>query len=137
MDATETREDSMPGAVDKRGTLLLVDDDEDVLAITTDVLDTLGYHVLSADNGKQAESLFHQGPERIDAVLLDVSLPNLSGPELAERLRVSHPELPVLFVTGHVHGEEEPLAQDDRTIVVRKPYSIEKIARVLDALLSC
>jgi CheY-like chemotaxis protein len=68
-------------------------------------------------------------PSRFDAVFSDVVMPGIGGVELARRLRVSHPDLPVILTTGY----SDVLARDDAHgfELVSKPYSAEQVARAL------
>jgi len=59
-----------------------------------------GYHVLSASGGRAAIEVFEQSRITIDLLLVDVIMPDLTGPVVAERLRAMRPELKVLFISG-------------------------------------
>jgi PAS domain S-box-containing protein len=82
-------------------TILLVEDDEIMRGLTRQLLQEHGYSVVEADDGKSAlETLqSHSGP--IDLLLTDVVMRRMSGPELAERLSVSHPTLKVVYMSGY------------------------------------
>ncbi len=81
-------------------TVLVVEDDETVRLLITDVLDELGYHHLEATSGGPAITLI-QSPRRIDLMISDVGLPGMNGRQLAEVARQMRPGLKVLFVTGY------------------------------------
>jgi CheY-like chemotaxis protein len=82
-------------------TILVADDVPDVLLLVRDILEARGYTVLTAADGEEALrfSEGHAGP--IDALLSDVVMPGLTGPELAERLARTRPKTKVVFMSGY------------------------------------
>jgi PAS domain S-box-containing protein len=114
------------------GTVLLVEDDELVREISTEMLATLGYRVRTAHDGPEALALLKRG-EAIDLLLTDIVMPKgMSGIELARQARAMRPDLAVLLATGY------PLRQSldaDEFPVIGKPYDLgalsEAVGRVL------
>lgn len=84
-----------------RETILVVEDDQAVMRAAAAALKRGGYTVLTAANGDEARRLVQSQHGRIDLVLSDVVMPQLSGPELAEFLAETSPELPLVFMTGY------------------------------------
>ena len=85
-------------------TVLLVEDDEQVRRFMRGLLSNEGYKVIEARNG--AEGLKIAGEtDRIDLLLADMLLPELSGFDLAEQLLQLRPGLKILFVTGYIEGD--------------------------------
>jgi len=82
-------------------TILIVEDEAAILKLAFKVLKDLGYTVLSAVSGEEAELKLQQHHGRIDLVLTDVVLPGRSGPEVSEKLKKEYPELKVLFMSGY------------------------------------
>ena len=118
----------MPGnadAEDQHRTILLVDDDPDVRSVTAMMLGSLGYSVLEADSGDEALKVLHN---KIDLVLTDFAMPNMTGAELAEILKRDHPSLPVVFITGFADID---ILDVDQRLIVQKPYKEEELARKL------
>jgi two-component system, cell cycle sensor histidine kinase and response regulator CckA len=115
-------------------TILLVEDEEFLRHVVVDLLSQLGYRVLPAANGMEALALSQQTKERIDVLITDVAMPGLQGPELAAALRVSLPELKVIFVSG---ASETDWALCPGAVLLMKPFTIRllssKIREVLDA----
>jgi len=81
-------------------TILVVDDESVVRTMLRTFLERNGYHVLDADGGEAAKSIAEQH-ERIDLLLTDVKMPNISGPELAMYLRRRCPDLKVLYISAY------------------------------------
>ena len=98
--ATETPSGSAPGE-GRDATILLVEDEADVLDFMQDTLLAAGYRVLTAPNGAEALRLLN-GPEAIDLLVSDVVMPGgISGLQLAERARQKKPALRVLLISGY------------------------------------
>ena len=117
-------------------TVLLVDDDRAMLAMAEDMLAQLGYEPVGYDNSVKALEAFRAGPGRFDAVLTDELMPELSGTQLALRVRELRPELPVVIASGYGGPELRKRARDAGVSqVVNKPYESGTIAQALAAAL--
>jgi signal transduction histidine kinase/ActR/RegA family two-component response regulator len=106
-----------------RETVLLVEDEEAVLRSTTRTLEAAGYRVVGARNAIQATEVFTTAP--ISVLVTDVIMPGgISGKDLADHLRVAHPDLPVVFVSGF---DSETIAErgilPPSTVLLNKPFS--------------
>jgi len=105
-------------------TILLVEDDEIMRALTRQLLQQHGYNVVEADDGKSALEWVDSHPDPIDLVLTDVVMRRMSGPELVERLHASRPNLKVVFMsgyTGELIAEREVLKRG--VTLLEKPFS--------------
>jgi PAS domain S-box-containing protein len=113
--------------------ILVVDDDWAVLRTTLRMLDALGYATVPAASGGEALALIANGP-KIDLVLADFAMPEMTGVELAETVHTTCPALPVILVTGY--GNREALKDFGEARILQKPYAeaelMEKIARALN-----
>ena len=83
------------------GTILLVEDEEEVRNLAAKVLSSYGYQVLRGSHGREALSLAERHPEPIDLLLTDVIMPGMTGQELAERIKPLRPEMKVLYMSGY------------------------------------
>jgi CheY-like chemotaxis protein len=119
------------------GTLLVVDDEPYVLKALTGILEGLGYHVIPANSGQKAIALFEREKDQIDAVLLDMIMPDLSGRQVLARLRMIRPGIKVLLSSGYslkgLGNDHEKEAGDG---FIQKPYHIEQLAAALDEVLN-
>ena len=88
-------------AVANGATVLLAEDEAPVRHLVRRILTRSGYHVIEAANGREALDIARAHVGTIDALVTDVIMPELTGPELAEELRADHPDLPVLFTSGY------------------------------------
>jgi PAS domain S-box-containing protein len=117
-------------------TVLLVDDDQDVRHTIEEVLSSLGYHVLVANDGEEGWRLFEAHHREVKLAVLDVVMPRMSGPKLARKIREMQPDLPILFQSGY--GEEEMLsdiAQMQNYSFLSKPVQIAELSRNIHHLL--
>ena len=82
--------------------ILVVDDDKAVCDLTGTMLELNGYPALRASSGQEAVELFHSNVDRIELLVVDIVMPKMSGPIVAQELRNLRPHLPVLFISGLV-----------------------------------
>lgn len=106
------------------GTILLVEDEQALREVTARILVGAGYRVVSAANGPEALALTAEHPEAIDLLLSDVIMPQMPGPQLAERIRERCPKTRVMFMSGFA----QPILDagghlDNGVILVEKPFS--------------
>ena len=106
--------------------ILIVDDDEGVRTVAAAIVEELGYKVLSAGTGKDALQILADDP-RVDLLLTDIVMPEMTGVELARQVRALRPELPILFASGYADvktfGEEL-----ETETVLKKPFRIAEVA---------
>ena len=111
--------------------ILVVDDNPDVRWVVARMLADAGHTVESAD-AAHALDLDTQG-HRFDVLLTDMVMPQVSGVELAARLRSANPALPVVFMTGYV--DPEVLAQlPSSAVVLRKPVTVAALVSAVAAV---
>ena len=90
---------------ERKGRILLVDNDPQVLSILGEMLKDAGHHVLPVPSGPEALRVFV--PSGFDLVITNVGMPEMSGWDVAERLRAGDPHVPVIFITGWGLQEED------------------------------
>jgi PAS domain S-box-containing protein len=93
-----------PG-IERKGRILLVDNDPQVLSILGEMLKDAGHHVLPVPSGPEALRVFV--PTGFDLVITNVGMPEMSGWDVAEQLRARDPNVPVIFITGWGLQEED------------------------------
>lgn len=134
MDGSSFTQTAETGKADHQGTVLVVDDDPAVCHVTGQMLELHGYQVLYAENGEQALSLFDEHDDRVSILVADIVMPKMSGPQLAQLLRIQRPELPVLFVSGLVSYENFEGVMGGW--MLKKPYSPSMLASKVRAVLA-
>ncbi|HSS18732.1 MAG TPA: PAS domain S-box protein [Pyrinomonadaceae bacterium] len=130
--------ESTMAATIKRGweTVLLVEDEDMVRNLASELLEDSGYVVIKANGGEEAIKLCREHGAPIDLLITDVVMPKISGKEVAAQLRVIHPETKVLFMSGYTdqaivhHG-----IVDSDIAFIQKPFSEQALAqKVRDVL---
>ena len=117
-------------------TVLLVDDDAFVRESVAWLLEDLGYQVRAAADGHEAIRAIEADPA-IDVVILDHTMPGLSGMATLDRLRALRPRLPVVYATGRLDPETtQRLARFPKVRAVAKPFTPEELQEALTAVRS-
>ncbi len=112
-----------------RETVLVVEDQIEVLKYATEALKAYGYSVLSCGAAAEALALCEQPEQRVDLVLTDMVMPEMGGRELAERLAELRPNLPVLFMSGYTGGTKHDDGRPGEERFLQKPFSPAELAR--------
>ena len=81
--------------------ILLVDDDEDLTRMTRTILEQLGYTVTALTSSVETLEMFRQEPDYFDLLISDLTMPNLTGTELAEQILAIRPEMPIVLCSGY------------------------------------
>lgn len=116
-------------------TILVVDDEAPVRSIAMNMLGFLGYRVLEACDGQQALDILLRTQEKVDAVLLDIYMPKLSGRDTFKELRAVGNDVPVVVCSGFVIDPDEfTILSQGRTPpvdIMLKPYSLDGLSKAL------
>jgi CheY-like chemotaxis protein len=126
------------GNAERPETILIAEDQNEVLSLVSLVLEEAGHNVLEANNSDAAILTCERHKEPIDLLLIDVVMPHMSGPELARRLTALHPEMKVLFMSGYIDStiDEYGVFSNGRSFL-QKPFTpanlLGKVREVLDA----
>jgi len=113
--------------------ILLADDEIHILETGKEVLEALGYQVLTASNGQQAVEIFEAHSEAIDLCLFDIVMPILGGDEAAKQVRLIKPDAKIMFATGYDKSLQSGMAQET---VLSKPFSIIEMSQLIRQQLS-
>ncbi len=116
-------------------TILLLEDDDSLRQVTYEFLTASGYNVIQAGRGNLALDLAAQYEGRIPLVVSDVVMPEMSGPLAVSQLRLSHPEMQALYVSGYA---ETPIVQEliaEGALLLQKPLSRMTLLTKVDELL--
>ncbi len=109
--------------------ILLADDEAVLLKTCAQLLNLLGYEVVTAENGLRALDLFQESPERFSLVMVDENMPKLTGREVCKRIRQSFPDQKVLICSGYRDMRDCDLPN------LHKPYSLGDLESTLNSLL--
>ncbi len=110
--------------------ILYVDDEPALVEAGRRRLETLGYSVVPAKDAMTALELLRAAPRRFDLVITDLSMPEMSGLDLAEAIQTVRSDLPVVLLSGYVRDANDPALRDvGITMVLQKPALKEELAR--------
>jgi PAS domain S-box-containing protein len=113
-------------------TILLVEDASELRDLIHEALGAEGYNVLVAANGAEAVELAEKHPGPIDALVTDVIMPLMSGPELARSLAPRRPRMKVLYMSGYPDDKlRQTGISDENVLFIQKPVQLSELARKL------
>jgi two-component system, cell cycle sensor histidine kinase and response regulator CckA len=136
VDTLETREPSR--SMGGSETILVVEDEEQVRAVVCGLLRRSGYRVMEAHNVAEAVLLCGSNPDVIHLLLTDIVMPEMSGPELARRVRVARPDMKVLCMSGYTDDSIVHYGGLDPCLAfVAKPFTSESLTTKVREVLDC
>ncbi len=111
------------------GTILLVDDEEVVAQGCRHVIEALGCEVFVAMGGEEAIKIYRESQDKIDLVVLDMIMPNMSGGETYDRLKEINPEIKVLLSSGYsIRGQATGILNRGCNGFIQKPFNMEQLS---------
>ncbi|MCK4835476.1 MAG: response regulator, partial [Candidatus Aminicenantes bacterium] len=117
-------------------TILLVDDEEIVIEVVGQILESLGYEVLLAHGGQEAIETYWAKKTQIDLVILDLVMPKMSGSVTYERLRGIDPKVNVLLSSGYsVDGQASELLKRGCNGFIQKPFNNKELSKKIRDIL--
>ncbi|HET7106912.1 MAG TPA: PAS domain S-box protein [Candidatus Acidoferrum sp.] len=117
-------------------TVLLTEDEQDVREIAREFLESGGYKVIEAKNGKEAIAIAAEHRGKIDLLVTDMVMPGMTGQELAVKLQQEHPGLSVVFMSGYSEHAATEMANADPSVrLLTKPFSRGAILRTVREIL--
>ena len=116
--------------------ILVVDDEQVVLEVSKEFLESLGYRVYGAGSGQEALAVYLEKQNEIDLVILDMILPGLSGEDTFDRLRLINPDIRVLLSSGYsISGKAQQILDRGCKGFLQKPFHLAKLSqKVREAL---
>jgi len=112
--------------------ILHVDDEETISDVTRQMLQKLGYAVVSTTSSIEALNVFAEAPERFDLVITDMTMPDLTGDRLAQKIIAIRPDIPVILCTGHSdHVSAEDVSRLGIRQFLMKPYDLAQLSQAL------
>ncbi len=119
------------------GHVMLVDDEPQVMQVTSELLQSLGYKVTGRASAKEALSDLHENPGSFDLLLTDLTMPHLTGLELCSEAKKIRPDLPTILFTGYsekINKESNDMAGIDD--FCKKPVSLKELSQVVGRLIA-
>lgn len=107
-------------------TVLIVDDDPNILELLQESLQDLSFNVIKAENGIQALAAVKKN--KIDCIVTDIAMPEMEGPELIRRIYAEGHSIPFFFVTAYHDYPRENLNEFKPRAIIFKPFDFEELA---------
>lgn len=131
----KSRETDSP-AVTGTGRVLVVDDEEMNRELVAELLDSLGYESILAENGADALERYRSSPEDIDIVLLDMIMPVMDGRETFFKLREIDPDCKVVLSSGYAKDKSiDELMDHNLNGFISKPYRVSELSNILSSVI--
>ena len=123
---------------EKSTRILFVDDEEATVQLMNVMMEHLGFSVLAVNSPVKALAAFRKEPEAFDMVITDLTMPEMTGIQLAHELHQSNPELPVALMTGYGKDIENtvPLAQYGIRKLLKKPVSLSHLSQAIKEVIA-
>ncbi|MFH1699764.1 MAG: response regulator [Candidatus Zixiibacteriota bacterium] len=114
--------------------ILVVDDEQAIRLLVSSLLRKLGHSAIISENGKQAVGIYEQFSSEIDIAIIDMQMPEMSGPATYERLKSIDPDIKVIFSSGQICDQMNQLVRDSGCICLAKPYKMAQLTEALEEL---
>jgi PAS domain S-box-containing protein len=117
-------------------TILLVDDEETILEVTKEILESLGYTVISTNSGSDAITIYKKEGNGIDLVILDMIMPGMGGGEACDILKQINPDVRIILSSGYsIDGQAKGIMERGVQAFLQKPFRIHQLSqKVREAL---
>jgi CheY-like chemotaxis protein len=117
--------------------VLLVDDEEMVLKVASEMLSYLGCTIRVCRNGREGIRMVHKYPNDFDLVILDMVMPEMNGIDALLRIKKIAPDMRVLLSSGYSMGEKinEYVAADPAVQFIQKPFRLEELSQKIEGIL--
>ncbi len=128
--------DDEPTPLSGTETILIVDDEEMILEVGREMLNELGYRPLEANSGQEALEIYLQEGEKIDLIILDMIMPEMSGGETYNKLKQISPAVKVLLASGYsLNGKASSILDSGCNGFIQKPFNMEELSRKIREVL--
>jgi len=129
-------------AIDTAITVLVVDDEQDIRNLVSDILDVMAMHSILADSGEQGLALLEEHLDEIDVVLLDMTMPNMDGQQFYAKMQDFASHIPVIVSSGYTESDVRQrfennmsLSNDLAMSFLKKPYHPEELRDSIQEIL--
>jgi len=113
-------------------TILLVDDEEMIISVNTEILEMLGYGVCAVRSGEEAIEMYRSRKDKIDIIILDMVMPGMNGKETFELLRKINPQIPIILSSGYsITDQASKIMDQGCSAFIQKPFSTSDLSKKL------
>ncbi len=126
-----------PTLVTGNGTILLIDDEKMIIDVGQELLQELGYDVLTARSGQDAIEIYRQKVARIDLVIMDLIMPGMSGGEAYDRLKEINTHVKVLLSSGYsINGQAAKILERGCDGFIQKPFNLNQLSEKIQGIIA-
>ena len=131
------KEDIEPtGVTPGKGNILLVDDEEMILGVASQMLEKMGYHVLKAKSGEEAIQLYKENKDTIDLVILDMIMPGVGGGKTCDTIKEINPSIKILLSSGYsLENQATEIRGRTWDGFIQKPFKMNRLSRKIREIL--
>ena len=116
--------------------VLLVDDEDMIIEVGQEIMEKLGYKVLTSKSGKEAIEIYEKNRDRIDMVILDMIMPGMGGSETYDRLKEINPGVKVLLSSGYsINGQATDILKRGCNGFIQKPFNMAELSKKIREIL--
>lgn len=134
---TGEEKSAVPGTAMGSGTILLVDDEAAIIAVTKELLETKGYKVLTAGSGQEAIAVFMEKKDSIDLVILDMIMPGIGGSKTFDDLINIDPDAKIILASGYsINSEAQRILDKGCKGFIQKPFRIAELSQKIQQVLN-
>ena len=122
--------------VDGSGNILLIDDEETIRSMASELLDQLGYQVTTAQNGSTGINLLKENPNSYDVILLDMVMPDKNGSEVFSVIQSLNDQIPVILMSGYTQDYDiDALIKSGASSFIQKPFRLKTLSEAIERVL--
>lgn len=117
-------------------TILVIDDEEFIRSLVLKILNKQYYNVILAENGESGVSMFKKHSERIDLAIIDMTMDDLNGLEVLEKIRQITPNIPGIISSGNCYDNHDvPEELSKNLFFLQKPYRSQQLTDLVNSIL--
>jgi PAS domain S-box-containing protein len=126
-----------PTVVTGNGIILLIDDEKMIIDVGQELLQELGYDVLTASSGQEAIEIYRQKSTQVDLVIMDLIMPGMSGGETYDRLKEINTHVKVLLSSGYsINGQAAKIMERGCDGFIQKPFNINQLSEKIQGIIA-
>ena len=119
------------------GTIMVVEDEKDLIEMIEVMLTELGYDIITASDGKKALQIYRGASKPIDLVISDIIMPKMGGKELYQELVKINPDVKFVFISGYAsRGFYKKFDVDPNMKILNKPFRLKEVSDMVKGVLN-
>lgn len=127
---------STPAIIRGHETILIVDDEKTIIDVTGEMIQALGYRVLTANSGPEAIELYKARVKDIDLIILDMIMPDMGGKETYDKLKEINPSVKVILASGYsINGMAKSIMEKGVQLFMQKPFRLDDLSQQIRSVL--